>query len=150
LILAKKIEEIDTQRMAGGSENEEWLEDVSDLIKSLKTSGILDMIKAFSEKRNDIIAILSKQASEERNRRFITNVLLIYSLLSSLDPSILETVTRGISDAINHSYEQRDRGSLSLIKINSMIKDPDVAAGLRTVLSIIGSLGKGGDTHGGE
>ncbi|PYB68704.1 hypothetical protein DMB44_02155 [Thermoplasma sp. Kam2015] len=148
--MAKKIEEIDIQRMTDGSEIEEWLEDVGDLIKSLKTSGILDMMRALSEKRNDIIAILSKQASEERNRRFITNLLLIYSLLSSLDPSILETVTRGISYAINHSHEQRDRGSLSLIKINSMIKDPDVAAGLRTVLSIIGSLGKGGDTHGGE
>ncbi|KAA8922439.1 DUF1641 domain-containing protein [Thermoplasma sp.] len=148
--MARKIEYAMAGKDQQDDEKEEALEDLLDLVRALKSSGLLDMIKAMAERKNDIMSILAKEASEERNRRLLQNVLLIYTMLSSLDTEILNNIAHGVEDALNGSRQQREHGGLSLIKVNAMMKSPEVAAGIRVLFSIIGSLGGGKDENGGK
>ncbi|MCY0851273.1 DUF1641 domain-containing protein [Thermoplasma acidophilum] len=139
--MAKKIDQVEMQESV--QSEKEILEYLMDLASSLRSSGLLDMIKALADNKNDILSILSREAAEETNRRFLDNALIMYLFVSSLDTEMLTKITNGIIEAINGAKKQREHAGLSLMKINAMMKNPEVAAGLRVLFAIIGSLGGG-------
>jgi len=74
------------------------------------------------------------------NARFIQNALSIYALLSRVDPEIIKRIVLTSADAMMNADVFKKEPPLGLLRINSMLKDPDISAGIRVMLSAIGAM----------
>lgn len=109
---------------------------ILELIAVARKSGIIDFLEALLERKGDATEVIVEEATKEQNMRFIRNILTIYTLLSRVNPDILRAFMENAAHSIEKSEEFRKEGSLGLLKINSQLKDPDVSAGLRVLISL--------------
>ncbi len=115
------------------------LEDISavlDLISSARKSGVLEFLKALMERREDATEVLVEEVTSDPNMRFIRNLLSLYTLLSRVNPDRIRGFMENAAVSIQSADKFREEGGLGILKLNSMLKDPDVSAGLRVLLNL--------------
>ncbi|BAB59386.1 TVG0257960 [Thermoplasma volcanium GSS1] len=94
------------------------------------------MIKAIMEHKADVVGVATEEIYKEKNQNFLRNILTIYTLLSSIDSERLRKFMENAAKSIESADKLKAEGSLSLLKIGSQLKDPDVSAGVRVLLSV--------------
>ena len=144
--MAKMIEHVETEEKPGSDISEETLgqlarhaEDISavlELVSVARRSGILEFLKAIMERREDAAEVLVEEATRDPNMRFLRNLLSVYTLLSRVNPDKIRGFMENAAESIQSADHFREEGPLGLLKINSQLKDPDVSAGLRVMLSL--------------
>ena len=116
------------------------IQSLLDLISAFKESGILSMIKSMLTQKDDVLDVVSSDLLNAENARFIQNALSIYALLSRVDPEIMRHIVLTAADAMMNADAFKKEPPLGLLRINSMLKDPDISAGIRVMLSAIGAM----------
>ena len=120
------------------------IQSLLDLISAFKKSGILSLMNAILSQKDDVLEVVSSDLLNAENTRFIQNALSIYTLLSRVDPEKISRMVLTAADAMmNADVFKKDR-PLGLLRINSMLKDPDLSAGIRVILSAIGAITSSG------
>ncbi|MCL5804386.1 MAG: DUF1641 domain-containing protein [Thermoplasmataceae archaeon] len=120
------------------------IQSLLDLISAFKKSGILSLMNAILSQKDDVLEVVSSDLLNAENTRFIQNALSIYTLLSRVDPEKISRMVLTAADAMmNADVFKKDR-PLGLLRINSMLKDPDLSAGIRVILSAIGAMTSSG------
>ncbi|MEM0156772.1 MAG: DUF1641 domain-containing protein [Thermoplasmataceae archaeon] len=144
--MAKMIEKIEENGKTGIISPDEVLEQIAghaqdisavlELIAAANKTGMISFLKSLVENYQGITDVVVEEATSQSNMRFLRNLLSIYTVLSRVDPDRL----RPFMENAAHSVEDADRlkaeGPLGLLKIGSQLKDPDVSAGVRVLLSM--------------
>ncbi len=144
--MAKMIEEIEEDKKSGSVSSDEIMEqimnhasDISavlDLIAAANRTGVIGFLKALVENHQDVTDVVVEEATSQSNMRFIRNLLSVYTMLSRIDPDRLRPFMENAADSITAADGLKVEGPLGLLKIGSQLKDPDVSAGVRVLLSI--------------
>ena len=144
--MAKMIEEIEEDKKSGSVSSDEMMEqimnhasDISavlDLIAAANRTGVIAFLKALVENHQDVTDVVVEEATSQSNMRFIRNLLSVYTMLSRIDPDRLRPFMENAADSITAADGLKVEGPLGLLKIGSQLKDPDVSAGVRVLLSI--------------
>jgi len=144
--MAKMIEEIEEDKKSGSVSSDEMMEqimnhasDISavlDLIAAANRTGVIGFLKALVENHQDVTDVVVEEATSQSNMRFIRNLLSVYTMLSRIDPDRLRPFMENAADSITAADGLKAEGPLGLLKIGSQLKDPDVSAGVRVLLSI--------------
>jgi uncharacterized protein YjgD (DUF1641 family) len=111
------------------------LKSLIELVQKVSQSGAIDFLKAMLEKYRDVTSVVFSELSEPENSNFIRNILTLYTLLSRVDPDILRRFMENLAQSIQSSESNRNKPPLGLLGMGREIKDPDVSAGLRVLLS---------------
>ncbi len=120
------------------------IQSLLDLISAFKKSGILSLMNAILSQKDDVLEVVSSDLLNAENTRFIQNALSIYTLLSRVDPEIIRRMVLTAADAMMNADVFKKDPPLGLLRINSMLKDPDLSAGIRVILSAIGAMTSSG------
>ena len=144
--MAKMIEEIEEDKKSGSVSPDELMEqimnhasDISavlDLIAAANRTGVIAFLKALVENHQDVTGVVVEEATSQSNMRFIRNLLSVYTVLSRIDPEKLRPFMENAADSIADADRLKADGPLGLLKIGSQLKDPDVSAGVRVLLSV--------------
>lgn len=119
---------------------ESSLTTVSNILESLESSGLLRIASAFLEHYEDALKVVVDQLSKKDSANAIHNLLLGYTLLSSLDYNMLSKLTGEITET-SHSLDKfKTEPPLGLFALMRTLKDPDVNASVRAMLKILASL----------
>jgi|GEM_PF-6832634 uncharacterized protein YjgD (DUF1641 family) len=121
-------------------EHSEEINSLLDLISSFKESGVLDLVKAMLTQKDDIMEIVTSDLLNAENMRFIQNISIIYMLLSRLEPELMRRIAITAADSLMNARDFRKEPPLRLLRIGSLLKDPDISAGIRVILSTIGAI----------
>lgn len=134
----EKIEEIEpfADRM------ETSLASIVKFTDAMNSSGLLPMLTSLIEHYDDTLKIIVEQISTEKTSQFINNLLTIYTLLSSIDQRRLLSIINSVSETINSVEKFRSQETLGLLSMLRMLRNPDVSAGLRATLEILGGLSR--------
>ena len=116
------------------------IQSLLDLISAFRESGFHSMIKSMLTQKDDVLEVVSSDLLNAENARFIQNALSIYALLSRVDPEIMRHIVLTAADAMMNADAFKKEPPLGLLRINSMLKDPDISAGIRVMLSAIGAM----------
>ena len=116
------------------------IQSLLDLISAFRESGILSLMKSILSQKDDVLEVVSSDLLNAENARFIQNALSIYALLSRVDPEIIRRIVLTSADAMMNADVFKKDPPLGLLRINSMLKDPDISAGIRVMLSAIGAM----------
>ena len=116
------------------------IQSLLDLISAFKKSGILSLMNAILSQKDDVLEVVSSDLLNAENTRFIQNALSIYTLLSRVDPEKISRMVLTAADAMMNADVFKKDPPLGLLRINSMLKDPDLSAGIRVILSAIGAM----------
>ena len=120
------------------------IQSLLDLISAFKKSGILSLMNAILSQKDDVLEVVSSDLLNAENTRFIQNALSIYTLLSRVDPEKISRMVLTAADAMMNADVFKKDPPLGLLRINSMLKDPDLSAGIRVILSAIGAMTSSG------
>ena len=120
------------------------IQSLLDLISAFKKSGILSLMNAILSQKDDVLEVVSSDLLNAENTRFIQNALSIYTLLSRVDPEIIRRIVLTAADAMMNADVFKKDPPLGLLRINSMLKDADLSAGIRVILSAIGAMTSSG------
>lgn len=144
--MAKMIEEIEDNGGTGSPTPDEVMEQIGDhasdisavldLIGAANRTGIIGFLKALIENHQDITDVIVETATEESSMRFIRNLLSVYAMLSRIDPEKLGPFMENAAESIEAADRLKSEGPMGLLKIGSQLKDPDVSAGVRVLLSV--------------
>ncbi|MGC8515442.1 MAG: DUF1641 domain-containing protein [Thermoplasmata archaeon] len=121
-------------------EHFEEIQSLLELISAFKESGILNLMKAVLSQKDDVMEVVTSDLLNPENTRFIQNALSIYTLLSNVDSEIMRRIAQTAADSIMNAGDFKKEPPLGLLRIGSLLKDPDVSAGIRVILSVISSI----------
>lgn len=110
---------------------------IAGLIESMEENGLLEFLDGIARNYKHTVELITDEMSRESNRRFLTNALSIYTLLSSIDPDRLTSFVRNVASSFNAADDAREKGSVGILSLLSEMKDRDVSAGIRILLSIM-------------
>ena len=144
--MAKMIEEIEDDKKSGSVPTSELMEQIADhasdisavldLIEAANRTGVIAFLKALVENHQDVTEVIVEEATSQGNMRFVRNLLSVYTMLSRIDPERLRPFMENAADSIAAADRLKADGPLGLLKIGSQLKDPDVSAGVRVLLSV--------------
>ncbi|WP_187152746.1 DUF1641 domain-containing protein [Acidianus manzaensis] len=97
------------------------IDEVLDLLKELKETGILDIINSMLRNREDIILEFAEWL--KNNQNVMKNASLLLSVVNKINPDEVKKAK-------------------SLTEVILMLKDPDVLAGISYFLTIMKKLGE--------
>ena len=150
--MAKPIEEVSIQEFQAKSDSadevsqlltiERSLRSLSSIVQSLESSGLLKMLTAFVEHYEDALRVIVDQTTKESASNALHNLLLGYDLLSRLDNQRLSSLASSVSDAMDSMDKFKAEPPLGIMALMRAVKEPDVSAGMRAMLKILGSLAK--------
>jgi uncharacterized protein YjgD (DUF1641 family) len=114
-----------------------------EFISTANRTGILDLLESVMTHRSDIVDIVTAELKDSRNGRFIRNVLTFYTMLSGIDPEVLDHFMENAVNSIgNPEYiKSAQKGGLSKLLLD--IRDPEVIAGIKVMLSLMKGMAKG-------
>ena len=123
------------------------IEEFLKLLKSLKDSGLLSMISAFSEHYRDSTDVVVEQLANEKNYRVVRNILTLYTLLSNIDPDHLRSIAENAGKELTASRTSESiREPLGALQLLRLLKDPETSAGVRVMFSLLKAFApKSGD-----
>ncbi len=121
------------EEMAGHMED---ISAVLDLVAAANRSGMISFLKSLVENYRGITDVVVEEATSQSNMRFIRNLLSIYTVLSRVDPERLRPFMENAARSVEDADRLKAEGPLGLLKIGSQLKDPDVSAGIRILLSM--------------
>ncbi|MFG1519507.1 MAG: hypothetical protein AAE977_03385 [Thermoplasmataceae archaeon] len=113
-----------------------------EFISTANRTGILDLLESVMTHRMDIVDILTAELKDSRNGRFIRNILTFYTMLSGIDPEALDYfMENAVSSFGNPEYiKSAQKGGLSKLLFD--IRDPEVIAGIKVILSLMKGMAK--------
>lgn len=120
--------------------HEDAIREMLELLDVLKESGLIPLVRGIVRNSDYILSEAADQLSSKKNANFVSNMLAIYSLFSSIDSSRLASFTESIAETLNNADSLRQQGSLGLLSLLNEMKDRDLSAGLRVVIAIIKGL----------
>ncbi|AWR96776.1 DUF1641 domain-containing protein [Acidianus sulfidivorans JP7] len=97
------------------------IDQLMDILKELKESGLLDVIQALIKNREDIILQIAEWL--KNNQNVMKNMSLLLSAIDKANPDEVQKAR-------------------SLTEVMLMLKDPDVLAGISYFLTIMKKLGE--------
>lgn len=111
------------------------LKSMMELVKKVSQSGIIEVLKALMETYGDVASVVFNEMAEPENSNFIRNLLTIYTLLSRINPDMLRKFMENLADSIQNADTNRTKPPLGLFSLGRELKDEDVSAGIRVLLS---------------
>jgi len=144
--MAKMIEEIEEDKKSGTASPDAVMEEIMnhasdisavlDLIAAANRTGVIGFLRALVENHQDVTDVVVEEATSQSNMRFMRNLLSVYTMLSRIDPERLRPFMENAADSIAAADRLKADGPLGLLKIGSQLKDPDISAGVRVLLSV--------------
>ncbi|MCY0864339.1 MAG: DUF1641 domain-containing protein [Sulfobacillus sp.] len=138
-----------TTRIPGGQVDKsddlldpELLQDVARLVKALKSSGVLPMVTALLEQRDDVLAILMRVVNTPEVKQGIVTFERLAAILASLSPELVAAFNDGLQ-ASGEMAQQPEMPSLTILQLFSALKNPHVSRALRTILAFLERFGRG-------
>lgn len=144
--MAKQIEKIILEPLGEKQDNmvgllndlmsmDKELAAILSILKKVSESGLLEGITAMLERNGEVMSVIFNELSQKENSNFVRNLLTIYTLLSRVDPEKLGRFMKNLSRSINGVDSFSKGKPLGLMAIGREMKNPDVSAGLRVLLS---------------
>ncbi|MCL4452098.1 MAG: DUF1641 domain-containing protein [Candidatus Thermoplasmatota archaeon] len=121
-------------------EHFEEIQSLLDLVSAFKLSGILNLMKAVLSQKDDVMEIVISDLLNAENTRFIQNAMSIYMLLSHVDPELMNRIAQTAAESLMNADDFKKDPPLGLLRIGSLLKDPDLSAGIRVILSVISAI----------
>lgn len=113
------------------------LKELIRIFETLKESGLMDLLNGIMKNYQHTLNLVTDELYREKNQRFITNALTVYTLLSSIDTERLSNFMKNIASAFNDAEQAKEQGSLGVLSLLSEMKDRDVSAGVRILLNLM-------------
>ena len=144
--MAKQIEKISLEPVSDKQDNmvgllndlmnmDKELAAILAILKKVSESGLLEAMAAMLERNGEVMSVVFNELSQKENSNFVRNLLTIYNLLSRVDPERLGRFMKNLSRSINAADSFSNEKPLGLMAIGREMKNPDVSAGLRVLLS---------------
>ncbi len=144
--MSKQIEKIAVESVSDKQDNmvgllndlmgmDRELSAVLSILKKVSESGILEGVAAMLERNGEVMSVLFNELTQKENSNFVRNILTIYTLLSRVEPERLGLFMKNLSRSLNSADSLKNEKPLGLLGIGREIKDPDVSAGIRVLLS---------------
>lgn len=118
-------------------EKQEDLRELMKLMDTFMESGLMDLASGLLKNYQHTISLVTDQVTTDKNRNFILNLLTIYSTLSSIDHEKLSSLLGSIASSLNSADTMKSQGSIGVLSLLSEMKDRDLSAGIRVVMSIL-------------
>jgi uncharacterized protein YjgD (DUF1641 family) len=115
-----------------------------DIIQSAHDNGLLDTVHGAISARDTIAGKLAELARTPEGEAGIRNLLQSASLIASIDPALLETLTNAIAPALANANEQQRQESSppSLWQIVKRVASEDGRRGLSFATHLLTGMGK--------
>lgn len=144
--MAKQIEKISMESATAGQDNivgllnelmamDKELAAILSILRKVSDSGMLEALAAMLERNGEVMSVVFNELSQKENSNFVRNLLTIYTLLSRVDPDRLRKFMKNLAKALNGADSFRNEKPLGLMTIGREMKNPDVNAGIRVLLS---------------
>lgn len=144
--MAKQIEKISLEPVSDKQDNmvgllndlmnmDKELAAILSILRKVSESGLLEAMTAMLERNGEVMSVVFNELSQKENSNFVRNLLTIYTLLSRVDPERLGRFMKNLSRSINAADSFSTEKPLGLMAIGREMKNPDVSAGLRVLLS---------------
>lgn len=142
----EKIDDMDNLIELTGlvSEHSGQIKEMISLIDVIEKSGILTLVKAVLSDPDAILSVISSEMLRESNVRFLRNSSSLVSLLSHIDPDKLDNISRNVTASINSLGEAPKGENIGILTIMQMMKDPDIAEGIRLMFGVLKGIGSAG------
>ena len=132
-----------TTRIPGGQVDKsddlldpELLQDVARLVKALKSSGVLPMVTALLEQRDDVLAILMRVVNTPDVKRAIVVIEGLVQALSRLSPGFTGAVRSGLERGLAEASRESD-GSMTVFSLLKALRNSDIARAIRVSLAFL-------------
>jgi len=116
------------------------LQDVARLVKALKSSGVLPMVTALLEQRDDVLAILMRVVNTPDVKRAIVQIEGLLQTLSRLSPGFTGAVQSGVERGLAAASRESD-GSMTVFSLLKALRNPDIARAIRVSLAFLEGFG---------
>jgi len=125
------------------AERSEALLKFLDVLGELHQLGVLDAAEALLKNKQDIALIGIQQMNKPGAHRIIKNGMGAVQLLSSIDPSKLQTLLNGVAEGVAQSSGQHvDRKQMGLWGIAKTMRKPETMASLNMMMQFLQGMGK--------
>jgi uncharacterized protein YjgD (DUF1641 family) len=111
------------------------LKSMMELVKKISQSGVIEVLKALIEKYGDVTSVVFNELAEPENSNFIRNLLTLYTLLSRINPELLRKFMENLADSIQNADTNKTKPPLGLFSLGRELRDEDISAGIRVLLS---------------
>lgn len=128
------------------SENEETVNQVFSIMAELNDIGALEAASKLIEAKEEVAHIALGQMTRKPITNIVNNMMGVAGALADLKP---ETTTKLIN-GLNMGFEAADKAvasgeKVTVLKLATLLKDPDVNRGLNFFIHLLKGLGKGLD-----
>ena len=111
-----------------------------EMLSLIRSSGIMDFLRAILENREDVTRIVVDEASKKVNMNFIRNALSIYTFLSSIDPDVMRNFMKNAGESLTSAKMTKQTDGIGIMKLYSIIKQPGTFEAMRIMLKILSGL----------
>ncbi|MCW6169252.1 MAG: DUF1641 domain-containing protein [Thermoplasmatales archaeon] len=142
----EKIDDMDNLIELTGLVSEHYgqIKEMISLIDVIEKSGILTIIKAVLSDPDAILSVVSNEMLRESNVRLLRNSSSLVSLLSHINSDKLDSISRSLTESINGLGETPKAENIGILTIMQMMKDPDIAEGIRLMFGVLKGIGSAG------
>ena len=142
----EKIDDMDNLIELTGLVSEHYgqIKEMISLIDVIEKSGILTIIEAVLSDPDAILSVVSNEMLRESNVRLLRNSSSLVSLLSHINSDKLDSISRSLTESINGLGETPKAENIGILTIMQMMKDPDIAEGIRLMFGVLKGIGSAG------
>ncbi|MBC8105653.1 MAG: DUF1641 domain-containing protein [Anaerolineae bacterium] len=123
------------------AEHAEALLDGYEVLQGLHDSGVLDLLRGALESRDKVLEVAVGAAGSEASVRAIRNLLLLFNMLSAIEPEVLKTFTSAVPQALKLTARRpQPPGLWRLVK--DFLWNQDFRHGLAAVNTLLETFGR--------
>ena len=126
------------------SENEEMVNQVFTIMAELNDIGALEAASKLIEAKEEVAHIALGQMTRKPVTNIINNMMGVSGALAELDPETTTKLIKGLNtglDEANKAVESDEK--VSVFKLVTLLKDPDVNRAMNFGIHLLKGLGKG-------
>lgn len=126
------------------SENEDMVNQVFTIMAELNDIGALEAASKLIEAKEEVAHIALGQMTRKPVTNIINNMMGVAGALAELDPETTTKLINGLNKGINEANKATESDEkVSVFKLMSLLKDPDVNRAVNFGIHLLKGLGKG-------
>lgn len=112
-----------------------------EVLQGLHDAGVLDLLRGALGSRDKVLGVAVGAAGSEASIRAIRNCLLVFNMLSSIEPEVLKAFTLAVPGALKETARQPEPPGLWRL-IQDFLWNQDFRHGLAAVNTLLESFGR--------
>jgi uncharacterized protein YjgD (DUF1641 family) len=144
LTVEEQKQEMMNQLLGTLLNNADGLTQTVKLLQELHESGILPALQALLEAKEHVASIAMQQFLRPNVTNMINNAMAAAGALSSIDPETTKKLVSSLSTGLEKAQQGLDNNEkTSILKLMTVMKDPDINRALTFGLNLVKGLGQG-------